>query len=72
MYHPLMKAKMAALESRKAELATFLEDTPEPPALRLHPRLSDLYREKIANLSKVLQEPGMKREATQILRNHPA
>ena len=69
MYHPSMKAKMAALESRKAELATFLEDTPEPPALRLHPRLSHLYREKIANLSKVLQEPGMKREATQILRS---
>lgn len=49
MYHPLMKAKMAALESRKAELATFLEDTPEPPALRLHARLSHLYREKIGN-----------------------
>ncbi|WP_423208842.1 recombinase family protein [Paracoccus yeei] len=69
MYHPSMKAKMAALESRKAELATFLADTPEPPALRLHPRLSHLYREKIANLSKVLQGPGMKREATQILRS---
>ena len=46
-----------------------IEDTPEPPALRLHPRLSDLYREKIANLSQALQEPGLRLEATQILRS---
>src|SRR5690606_14984507 len=69
MYHPSMKTKMADLEARKAQLTAFLEDTPEPPALRLHPRLSDLYREKIANLSAALQEPGMKLEATQILRS---
>lgn len=58
MYHPSMKAKMADLENRKTRLTAFPEDSPEPPALRLHPRLSDLYREKIANLSKALQEPG--------------
>ncbi|WP_313352174.1 recombinase family protein [Paracoccus sp. (in: a-proteobacteria)] len=69
MYHPSMKAKMADLENRKTRLTAFLEDSPEPPALRLHPRLSDLYREKIANLSKALQEPGMKLEATQLLRS---
>ena len=69
MYHPSMKTKMADLEARKAQLTAFLEDTPEPPALRLHPRLSDLYREKIASLSAALQEPGMKLEATQILRS---
>lgn len=64
-----MKAKMDDLEARKAKLTTFLEDSPEPPALRLHPRLSDLYREKIANLSKALRAPGLKLEATQILRS---
>jgi site-specific DNA recombinase len=68
MYHPSMKAKMADLEARKTRLITFLEDSPEPPALRLHPRLSDLYREKIANLSAALNQPGLKLEATQILR----
>nr|WP_281348989.1 zinc ribbon domain-containing protein [Paracoccus limosus] len=67
LYHPSMKAKMADSESRKAQLTAFIEDTPEPPALRLHPRLSDLYREKIANLSQALQEPGLRLEATQIL-----
>lgn len=69
MYHGSMKAKMADLESRKALLTAFIQDTPEPPALRLHPRLSDLYREKIANLSQALQEPGLRLEATQILRS---
>ena len=54
MYHPSMKEKMAALEKEKAELTTFLADRPEPPALRLHPRLSDLYREKIAALAEAL------------------
>ena len=69
LYHPSMKAKMADFESRKAQLTVSIEDTPEPPALRLHPRLSDLYREKIANLSQALQEPGLRLEATQILRS---
>ena len=68
MYHGSMKAKMTDLESRKARLTAFLDDSPEPPALRLHPRVSDLYREKIANLSAALNQPGMKLEATQILR----
>ena len=35
----------------------------------LHPCLSDLYREKIENLSAALKEPGVKLEATQILRS---
>ena len=68
MYHPSMKAKMADLESTKAKLTAFLEDSPEPPALRLHPRLSDLYREKIADLADALNQPELKLEATQILR----
>ncbi|KFI24115.1 hypothetical protein CG50_00025, partial [Paenirhodobacter enshiensis] len=57
MYHPSMKAKMPDLESRKTKLTAFLQDTPAPPAL-LHPRLSDLYREKIANLSAMLTSRG--------------
>ncbi|WP_232622864.1 zinc ribbon domain-containing protein [Pseudorhodobacter sp. MZDSW-24AT] len=52
MYHPSMKEKMAALEMEKSGLARFLETSPEPPALRLPPRLSDLYRGKITPLSE--------------------
>ena len=69
MYHPSMKAKMADLEARKGQLTAFLEDSPETPALRLHPRLSDLYREKIADLTAALNQPTLKPEATQILRS---
>ena len=68
MYHPSMKEKMAALEKEKAELTAFLADRPEPPALRLHPRLSDLYREKIASLADALNQPELKPQATEILR----
>ncbi|WP_380711138.1 zinc ribbon domain-containing protein, partial [Sinirhodobacter huangdaonensis] len=68
MYHPSMKAKMADLESTEAKLTAFLEDRPEPPALRLHPRLSDLYREKIADLANAPNQPEQKLEASQILR----
>ncbi len=68
MYHPSMKETMAALEKDKAELTAFLADRPEPPALRLHPRLSDLYREKIASLAEALNQPDMKPQATELLR----
>nr|WP_280517751.1 recombinase family protein [Falsirhodobacter halotolerans] len=68
MYHPSMKAKMEGLEVRKTELTRSLAETPEPPALRLHPSLGSRYRSEIARLSEALQAPGMKREATEILR----
>ncbi len=45
-----------------------MEESPEPPALRLHPSLSDLYRSKIRNLSSALQDPDLKMEATEALR----
>ncbi|MDB6454145.1 hypothetical protein [Falsirhodobacter sp. 20TX0035] len=63
-----MKAKMAELEARKVELTQPLAETPEPPALRLHPSLGVRYPSEIARLSEALQVPGMKREATEILR----
>ena len=68
LYQPSMKDRMDQLESEKLTLTRFLETTPEPPALRLHPSLSDLYRSKIRNLSSALQDPGLKMEATEALR----
>ncbi|MGO4910697.1 zinc ribbon domain-containing protein, partial [Pseudorhodobacter sp. W20_MBD10_FR17] len=47
MYQPSMKDRMEQLESEKQTLTRFLATTPEPPALRLHPSLSDLYRTKV-------------------------
>ena len=68
MYHPSMKEKMAALEAEKAALTARLAEQPEPPALRLHPRLSDLYRKKIADLAEALNQPELKTQATELLR----
>ena len=68
LYQPSMKDRLATLKSEKATLSSLLEQTPEPPALRLHPSLSDLYRSKVRKLSEALNEPGLKREATEVLR----
>ena len=68
MYQPSMKERMAELENDKRKLDAFLSQSPEPPALRLHPSLSEVYRSKICNLSSALEDPGLKTEATQALR----
>lgn len=68
MYQPSMKDRMSDLETEKEKLTVFLEESPEPPALRLHPSLSNLYRSKIRNLSSALQDPDLKMEATEALR----
>jgi site-specific DNA recombinase len=68
MYQPAMKGRMAELEAEKKRLNALIEESPEPPALRLHPSLSGLYQSKIRNLSSALQDPGLKTEATEALR----
>ena len=59
---------MERLESEKKALTKLLEQSPEPPALRLHPSLSDLYRTKIRNLASNLRDPDLKTEATEASR----
>ena len=68
MYEPSMKTRMEELKLEKARLSSQLADTPEPPALRLHPRLTDCYTQKISNLSAALSDPSVKLEATEALR----
>ena len=46
-----------------------LAETPEPPALRLHPSLGDRYREEIARLAEALQRTSTRPAATGILRS---
>lgn len=69
MYHPSMKAKMAELETTKAQLTASLAASPEPPALRLHPSLTGLYQQKIADLAAALSDPVVKVEAAETLRS---
>ena len=67
MYHPSMKAKMEALERRKAELTRMMAETPSLPAVRLHPSLGDRYCVEIARLAEVLQRLSTRPVATGIL-----
>ena len=68
MYQPSMKDRMAELEGEKQKLNAFFNHSPEPPALRLHPSLSALYRRKVRNLAADLQDVGLKMAATEALR----
>ena len=68
MYQPSMKDRLTDLEGEKRRLGTYLEQSPKPPALRLHPSLSELYRTKILNLASTLRDPDLKGEATEALR----
>lgn len=68
MYHASMKAKMTELEAEQSRLRSVLAESPEPPALRLHPSLSTRYRELIEDLARSLNAPDVKREAAEALR----
>lgn len=68
MYMPSMKAEMATLEGRKAELTGMLASATEPPPL-LHPNMAEMYRQRIAALHERLQSEETKAEAANILRS---
>jgi site-specific DNA recombinase len=51
---PALKGRLEELERRKAELEAELAGA-EAPAPRLHPSLAEVYRERIAELARVLE-----------------
>lgn len=69
MFHESMKAKMDSLETRKRNLEADLANTEPAAPVMLHPNLSDVYRDKVANLTKALNDPATKAEATTIIRS---
>ena len=50
-----LKEKLGTLDARRIELELRLA-TPAPPALRLHPRIAERYRDKVALLRSALDE----------------
>ena len=64
---PGLLAKIEALEAEKARLEAALAD-PAPSPVRLHPTLSELYREKVTRLRECLADPTIRDEAIGILR----
>jgi site-specific DNA recombinase len=65
---PGMKDELLALEGRKEELNRILQHAPAPMP-RLHPRLADLYREKIERLHEELNRPELRTEAAMVIRS---
>jgi site-specific DNA recombinase len=64
---PGMKDELFALEARKQELAAEIKQA-APPSPRLHPRLAELYRERVERLHEELNRPELRAEAAAALR----
>jgi hypothetical protein len=63
-----VKDEIYDLELRKTDLKNKLDVVPAPQP-RLHPRLADVYRNKIANLVEALNVPGTVAGATKATKN---
>jgi site-specific DNA recombinase len=64
---PGMKDELFALEARKRELAAKVKQTPAPRP-RLHPKLADLYRQRVERLHEELNRVELRSEAAHALR----
>jgi site-specific DNA recombinase len=64
---PGLQQRLDDFEARWAALAEELAQ-PAPPPVRLHPRLGQIYRGKVARLQDALAEPTHRAEALGILR----
>jgi len=62
-----VKDEMIAGAARREELERQQQSLNEPPPL-LHPQMADIYRTKVTQLARALQEPESRPEATEALR----
>jgi hypothetical protein len=62
-----VKDELNANAARREELKAKLAAADEPPPL-LHPEMARIYREKVTQLARALQEPDTRSEATEALR----
>ena len=65
---PGLLQKLQALEEEKAELERKLE-APAPSAVRFHPKLAELYRSKVTELSEALKDDTIRVPALNLLRS---
>ena len=64
---PGMKEELFALEGRKQKLVAEVKHA-QPPSPRLHPKLADLYRQRVEHLHEELNRPELRAEAAEALR----
>ena len=63
-----VKVRMIELDARKTELEALIANAPEPPAVLVHPRMGDRYRQEVERLRAALNEPARREEAAGIIR----
>ena len=63
-----MSDRLGALGAREDSLAALVAAGPAP-VLRIHPRLADVYAEKVAQLETSLNDPSIRDEAGQVIRS---
>jgi site-specific DNA recombinase len=68
MYNSSMKQRMTDLEARKQELAEALSAAEKPPAVRLHPKIAEIYRGKVAHLEEALADEAEVAQANDVIR----
>jgi site-specific DNA recombinase len=59
---------MIELDARKAQLDELIASAPEAPAVLVHPRMADRYRQQVSRLREALNEPSRREEAAEISR----
>jgi hypothetical protein len=65
---PGLQKRLEELESRRAELEQEMTSACAPP-IRLHPSLAQVYRRKVEQLQQALNDPEIRDEAIEVLRN---
>jgi site-specific DNA recombinase len=67
-YSRALRDRLADLEKQQALLEVRFSESP-PSTVRLHPRLAEIYAEKVEQLEQALNDPAIRAEATDILRS---
>ena len=68
-YQRSLTERLTTLETERHALDTELRDTPPDPVVHLHPRIAELYAEKVAHLEAALADPAIRVEAAELLRS---
>ncbi len=67
-YSRALGDRLADLEKQQELLEARLSEAP-PSAVRLHPRLAEVYAEKVQQLEQALNDPNIRAEAAEVLRS---
>jgi len=66
-YSRALGDRLSDLERQQETLRARQSETP-PSTVRLHPRLTEIYAEKVQQLEKALNDPDIRQEAAEVLR----